>query len=379
MLQARRAGIRSREEVPASALVSLALGLSRPPEKGILEKGSNKQVGGDSPAASVSRPPQRQRAAPFDEQLGRDRTAGSFAAAGHRAQRGKSPRREARRRWKWSLRAVGTSAPEVHPSARKGGAGRSSNTLLREPGRLVRPCFYGCPAAAGAHAPRVARDRVAAAWWRAEGSWGGGLGRPAGGGGVCGDGGGGCCGGGAGARAGGGGGCLGGGGGGGTGRLCSEMETHSGSQTARQRRESGSLDRGTGPEPGDSAGQDDDTDAAAALSWIELVTTRNPVSPSKALACEEDSQWRLQRRVTTTGFWASTAEPTRRRSSARSEPEAWSYHPDESSRSGRAQQKFRELAEAYASLSQPARRILYDRFGYRGAAPTSAGAFADSW
>ncbi len=56
--------------------------------------------------------------------------------------------------------------------------------------------------------------------------------------------------------------------------------------------------------------------------------------------------------------------------------QARKYHPDVSSDPD-AEQKFRELAEAYASLSQPARRILYDRFGYRGAAPTSAGAFAD--
>jgi molecular chaperone DnaJ len=55
-------------------------------------------------------------------------------------------------------------------------------------------------------------------------------------------------------------------------------------------------------------------------------------------------------------------------------------HPDVSA-DPRADQKFRELAEAYTVLSRPASRLLYDRFGYRGrgvwaAQPASAQAFA---
>jgi molecular chaperone DnaJ len=55
-------------------------------------------------------------------------------------------------------------------------------------------------------------------------------------------------------------------------------------------------------------------------------------------------------------------------------------HPDVSADPA-AEEKFRELAEAYAVLSRPASRLLYDRFGYRGrgiwaAQPASAQAFA---
>jgi curved DNA-binding protein len=54
-------------------------------------------------------------------------------------------------------------------------------------------------------------------------------------------------------------------------------------------------------------------------------------------------------------------------------------HPDVSADPA-AERKFRELAEAYAVLSRPASRMLYDRFGYRGrgvwaAPPASAHAF----
>jgi molecular chaperone DnaJ len=40
-------------------------------------------------------------------------------------------------------------------------------------------------------------------------------------------------------------------------------------------------------------------------------------------------------------------------------------HPDVSSDPD-AEERFRELADAYAALSKPASRLLYDRFGYRG-------------
>jgi molecular chaperone DnaJ len=41
-------------------------------------------------------------------------------------------------------------------------------------------------------------------------------------------------------------------------------------------------------------------------------------------------------------------------------------HPDVSDDPD-AEERFRELADAYATLSTPASRLLYDRFGYRGA------------
>jgi molecular chaperone DnaJ len=54
-------------------------------------------------------------------------------------------------------------------------------------------------------------------------------------------------------------------------------------------------------------------------------------------------------------------------------------HPDVSNDPD-ADRKFRELADAYAVLSKPAGRLLYDRFGYRGggawvASPAAAQAF----
>jgi molecular chaperone DnaJ len=41
------------------------------------------------------------------------------------------------------------------------------------------------------------------------------------------------------------------------------------------------------------------------------------------------------------------------------------FHPDVSD-DPEAEERFRELADAYAALSKPASRILYDHFGYRG-------------
>jgi molecular chaperone DnaJ len=52
------------------------------------------------------------------------------------------------------------------------------------------------------------------------------------------------------------------------------------------------------------------------------------------------------------------------------------YHPDVSAEPD-AESKFRELAEAYSALSQPASRLLYDRFGYRGGRGSSASAITD--
>jgi molecular chaperone DnaJ len=47
-------------------------------------------------------------------------------------------------------------------------------------------------------------------------------------------------------------------------------------------------------------------------------------------------------------------------------------HPDVSSDPD-AEERFRELADAYAALSKPASRLLYDHFGYRGRGAWSAG------
>jgi molecular chaperone DnaJ len=56
--------------------------------------------------------------------------------------------------------------------------------------------------------------------------------------------------------------------------------------------------------------------------------------------------------------------------------QARKYHPDVSEEPD-AEDRFRELAEAYSALSQPASRLLYDRFGYRGPPGASASAITD--
>jgi molecular chaperone DnaJ len=53
------------------------------------------------------------------------------------------------------------------------------------------------------------------------------------------------------------------------------------------------------------------------------------------------------------------------------------FHPDVSTDPD-ADGKFRELADAYAVLSKPTSRLLYDRFGYRGRGGWSATSF-DRW
>lgn len=64
---------------------------------------------------------------------------------------------------------------------------------------------------------------------------------------------------------------------------------------------------------------------------------------------------------------------------------AMKYHPDRNTDSKSAEEKFKEIKEAYEMLSDPQKRDAYDRYGHAGVDPnmgttsTSAGGFADAF
>ena len=57
---------------------------------------------------------------------------------------------------------------------------------------------------------------------------------------------------------------------------------------------------------------------------------------------------------------------------------ALKYHPDRNNGSKQAEEHFKEAAEAYAVLSDPQKRAVYDRFGHAGLGAQGAGGFDPS-
>ena len=53
---------------------------------------------------------------------------------------------------------------------------------------------------------------------------------------------------------------------------------------------------------------------------------------------------------------------------------AMKYHPDRNGGNKEAEDKFKQIGEAYAVLSDPQKRAAYDRYGKAGVDPNAAGA-----
>jgi len=52
---------------------------------------------------------------------------------------------------------------------------------------------------------------------------------------------------------------------------------------------------------------------------------------------------------------------------------AHEYHPDKNAGNKEAEEKFKEISQAYEILSDPKKRERYDRFGHAGVDPNSGG------